>query len=371
MTKLKCRNSLNNIQVHKPSKAVEKIQRELGPNNILRLSANENTNGCSPLVEGALKEYINKLYLYPDGICSEVREILANIYDLKLEQFIFGNGSFEIIELIAQTFINPQDESIIPDPSFWWYKTATLKMDGVVVSVPLKDHRVDLKKIADKITNKTKIIWLCNPNNPTGTIFKKKELMDFLESVPKNIILVFDEAYYELVSDPQYPQTTNLLYKYENIIILRTFSKVYGLAGLRIGYGIANKHIIAYLNKIRMPANVNALAQVAAAASLKDEDFKRKCIESNTVGKQYFYKTFKEMKLEYIPTETNFIMVNVGKDSTYVANKILEKGIDVHAGTEFNMPTWLRVTIGRPEENKLFIESLRDIVLGSTIRQWY
>jgi len=362
MTLLKCRKALNNISSFMPENHSEEIVKELGADKIIRLSANENTMGCSPLVQKSIQQSEKLLNFYPDIFCMELRNRLSELFHIKNEQLIFGNGSFELLSLIAQAFINSGEESIIPEPSFGWYKVATLSMNGVVINVPLENHAINLNDIKNKITDKTKIIWLCNPNNPTGTIFGEKQLAKFLFEIPSNIMVVLDEAYNEFATNKEYPDSIRLINKYPNIIVLRTFSKVYGLASLRIGYGIANSQIINYLNKIRLPANVNVVAQIAALASLKDQNFKKACIENNIIGKEYFYKCFNDMKLEYIPTETNFIMVNVLKDSIDVSNEILKRGIAVRAGTEFGMPTWLRITIGRPEENKLVIESLKEVL---------
>ncbi|MDF2503093.1 MULTISPECIES: histidinol-phosphate transaminase [Clostridium] len=359
MSELSCRKALDNILSYAPAKTLQEIQQELGLSNILRLSANENTMGPSPLALKAIEEGLKGVYLYPDGLCTELRRKLAYTYNLKEEELIFGNGSFELINLVAQGFINPGDESIIPTPSFGWYKVVTLAMDGVPVEIPLENHSINLKEVKDRISSRTKVIWLCNPNNPTGTIFGKEELIDFLDSIPKNILVVLDEAYYEFATNEAYPQTASLVDKYSNIIVLRTFSKVYGLAALRIGYGIADKKLLGELNKIRLPINVNGLAQAAAIASLEDQNFRGACVSNNNKGKEFFYKEFDEIGLEYIPTETNFIMVNVEEDSVKISNKILKNGIAVRAGVEYNMPTWLRITIGKPEENKLVVEELK------------
>jgi len=359
---LKHRKALDSISSHIPAKSFDEVKKEFGLDNIIKLFANENNMGCSPLVQTAIEESIKDLAPYPDGYCTKLRAKLAEKYNLKQEQLIFGNGSFELLSLMAQAFINPGEESIIPEPSFGWYKVVTLAMDGVIVSLPLKDHVINLEEIKDNITSKTKIIWICNPNNPTGTIIVKDNLNKFLKEVPSDVIVILDEAYFDFVYSRDYPDSVKLLHSYSNLIILRTFSKVYGLASMRIGYGIANSEIINYLNKIRMPVNVNTLAQVAALASLNDETFKKACIENNSKGKEYFYESFKELNLEYIPTQGNFIMVNVEKDSVAVFNEILKRGICVRAGTEFGMPTWLRVTIGRPEENELFVRKLKEVL---------
>lgn len=364
MSEVTCRKELSDIPSYAPAKTLQVIQEELGIANILRLAANENTMGSSPLVEIAIQKAIKGLYLYPDGMSSELRKKLADSYNLNGEQIIFSNGSFELISLIAQAYISKEDESIIPTPTFGWYKVVTLAMGGNVVEVPLKNHSINLEYVKNKINGKTKIIWLCNPNNPTGTIFNKIQLTNFLDSISKNILVVLDEAYYEFAISDNYPETSNLLELYSNIIILRTFSKVYGLASLRVGYGITTKEIITEINKIRLPMNVNGLAQVAAIASLEDQNFRRLCVENNNKGKEYYYYVFKEMKFEYIPTYTNFIMVNIKENSIQVAEKILERGISIRAGVEFNMPNWLRITIGKPEENRRLVEVLKYVLLN-------
>ena len=362
MTVARHRKVLDSIASYMPAKSLQQIEKELGLNKIIRLAANENTMGCSPSVKGAIQENFENIFLYPDGFCMELRSKLSKLYDIEENKLIFGNGSFELLSLVAQAFINTGEESIISEPSFGWYKVVTLAMDGSIVSIPLTDHAVDLEEAKRNITNKTKVIWLCNPNNPTGTFFDEEQLEKFLEEIPSRIVVVLDEAYYEFVTSDKYPNSVDLIEKYPNIIILRTFSKVYGLASLRIGYGIADTEFIDFLNKIRLPINVNATAQIAALASLKDVDFKNSVIKNNTLGKEFYYKAFEEMKLEYIPTEANFIMVNVEKDSVTVVNEILKKGISLRSGLEFGMPTWIRISIGRPEENQLVIEALKEVI---------
>jgi len=362
VTVVRHRKALDNIASYVPAKSLQQIEKELGLNKIIRLAANENTMGCSPTVKVAIQANFENIFLYPDGFCMELRSELSKLYDIEENKLIFGNGSFELLSLVAQAFINTGEESIISEPSFGWYKVVTLAMDGSIVSIPLTDHAVDLEEVKRNITNKTKVIWLCNPNNPTGTFFDEEQLEKFLEEIPSRIVVVLDEAYYEFVTSDKYPNSVDLIEKYPNIIILRTFSKVYGLASLRIGYGIADTEFIDFLNKIRLPINVNATAQIAALASLKDVDFKNSVIKNNTLGKEFYYKAFEEMKLEYIPTEANFIMVNVEKDSVTVVNEILKKGISLRSGLEFGMPTWIRISIGRPEENQLVIEALKEVI---------
>ncbi len=362
MPLLKYRKGLENIKSYAPAKSLETIKQELGLDNIIKLSANENRLGCSPRVSAAIQQAAATVNMYPDPSCTRLRNKLAEFYGLKPENIILGNGSFELLSLVAQAFIEPGEETIIPDPSFGWYKTSTLLMEGLAVSIPLKDYALDLEETAQRVNDKTRIIWLCNPNNPTGSIISNIQLQRFLTQIPEDVIVVLDEAYYEYVTDPYYPDSVKLLDSHPNIIVLRTFSKVYGLASLRVGYGIASPPLIALLNKIRLPINVNALAQAAALAALEDQVHKQACIDSNCQGKEFYYQSFNEMNLEYIPTETNFIMADIAVDSTAAANELLKRGISVRAGAEYGMPTFLRITIGKPEENLLVINKLKEVL---------
>jgi histidinol-phosphate aminotransferase len=239
MGTLRFRQSLNSIPVYIPAKSLEETKKDLGLKQVIRLAANENTMGFSPLVEQAIRQTSANLFLYPDSFSSKLRSKLTETGHFRPEQLVFGNGSFELLSLVAQAYLNEGDEALIPVPSFGWYNVATLAAGGVPVHVDLNNHRIDLGDLKRKITNNTRIIWLCNPNNPTGTFFNAQELEAFLKDVPDTIAIVIDEAYFEYVESTDYPNTVKLLDSYPNIIVLRTFSKAYGLAGLRIGYGIA------------------------------------------------------------------------------------------------------------------------------------
>lgn len=359
------RDGLKNIPPYKPAKSLEAIKQERGLEQVVRLSANENALGFSPKVELAIQQAVKEgINFYPDSTCLKLRFKLADLIQVQPEQLIFGNGSFELLSLIAQTYMNTGEEAIVPEPSFGWYKVATWAMGGVVVPVPLKEHRIDLGEIKRQIHSLTRLIWLCNPNNPTGTFFTGRELESFLRDIPPHVVVVLDEAYYEYANRKNEPDTVKLLEEYGNVILLRTFSKIYGLAGLRIGYGMANEEVIHVLNRIRPPINVNQLAQVAALASLDDREFVALCLENNRQEKQYLYETLQQLSLEIIPTETNFIMVDLGKDSETVVGNLLQQGISVRGGREFGMPTWLRVTIGRPEQNREFVKLLQQALEG-------
>jgi len=352
------RDVLKGISPYVPGKPISDVQRELGLTEVIKLASNENPFGCSKNVEKVLKDFLSDIALYPDGNATVLREKLAAKHGLKPEQFIFGAGSNEIITFIAQVFLNPGDESIYADPSFTWYDTA-VKMSGAnPVTIPLKDYSHDLDAMKNAVTDRTKIIWICNPNNPTGTIVTTQQLDNFLESVPGNIVIVLDEAYYEYARGDVYPETVPLLEKYPNLIILRTFSKAYGLASLRVGYGMASGEIVSYLNRIRPPFNINTLAQMAAAAALDDQDFVQNTVTETRKGLNFLYNAFDEMNLHYVKSYTNFIWVETCLPSKELFDKLLRKGVIIRPF----MGNWVRITVGTHEENNKLISAMKEVL---------
>ena len=347
------------------------MRRELGLKRIIKLASNENTLGPSPQTLKALRDYLPKIYLYPEDSCFYLKKELAKRLKVKMENLIMGNGSDEIMELIPKTFLNPGEEVIYGRPSFLIYETVVRIMGGKPVPIPLKDYTYDLKGILKAITKKTKIIFICNPNNPTGTMVNEEEIKVFLKKVPKNIIVVLDEAYKDYVERNDFPNSVKLLKKNKNIIILRTFAKIYGLAGLRIGYGIAREEVIDLLSKVRLPFNVNSLAQTAALASLKDKEQVKKTRRMNREEKRFLYNAFKSLGLEYIPTQTNFILINLSpacsgtrRSGKKICQELLIKGIIIREMSAWGLNNYIRVTIGREEENKRFIQALKKILKG-------
>ncbi len=360
---VKHRKTVEALEPYRPGKPISEVKRELGLTDVIKLASNENPLGCSPKAVEAIIKWTQEASIYPDGNCTELKNALAERFNLEPGQFLFGAGSDQILEIITQTYVNPGDTTITCWPSFSRYEAVTRIMDGKMIKVPLtQDYRFDLDGILNSITDNTRIIWICNPNNPTGTFITAEEQKAFLEKVPKDVLVVLDEAYYEYAHGGDYPESVELLKQHHNVIILRTFSKAYGLAGLRIGYAISNKEIIELLNRVRGPFNVNAAAQAAALASLDDQDFVQMSVQTNQTGKQYLYQAFEEMGLEYIPTHTNFIMVNVEKNSLEVFRALLQKGVIIRSGDIFDMDNWIRVTIGTPEQNKRFIKALKEVL---------
>ncbi|MFN3966756.1 MAG: histidinol-phosphate transaminase [Endomicrobiia bacterium] len=362
------RKEVLNFEPYIPGKPIEELKRELKiKGEIIKLASNENPIGPSQEVIKAIKESAKNVFLYPDGSCFNLRKLLAKKHDITPQEIILGSGTDELIELIGKTFFNPEDEIIVSEHAFIRYKMAGELMGCKVISVPMKNFKHDLESMAKAVTSKTKAIFIANPNNPTGTYNTKSEVENFLNSlltVHSSLLTIFDEAYYEYARvERDYPETINFYRKYKNLIILRTFSKIHSLAGLRIGYAIANSEIVSYIDRIRPPFNVNSIAQVAAEIALKDTKNIRNSLKMVEEGKKYLYSELKKIGLKFIPSAANFILIDVSPNKGYdVFQSLLKLGIIVRAMNEYDFPNHIRVTVGKPEENKKFIEGLRKVL---------
>ncbi|RQD73387.1 MAG: histidinol-phosphate transaminase [Candidatus Syntrophonatronum acetioxidans] len=356
------RQIIFDIKPYVPGKPIEEVERELGITNIIKMASNENPFGPSPRAVEAMRETLPKISLYPDGNCFYLREALAEKIGVEMDNIIVGNGSDEILKLLAETFLNPEDEIVIARPSFSEYEFVGKIMGASCVFVPLKDFTHDLKAMGEAVTEKTKMIFICNPNNPTGTIVTREDLEEFLKKLDPKVLVVFDEAYYEYVDHEDYPETLEYVGEEQNVITLRTFSKIYGIAGQRIGYGVAKPRVISALNRVREPFNVNMLAQVGALAALKDEEHVKRSLEGNREGKEYLYRWFEDKGFFYVPTQSNFIFLKVGVDSQELFQKMLQEGVIVRTGDIFGHPDYIRVTIGTMEENKRFTRTLEKVL---------
>ena len=354
------REEVLEMDMYMAGKPISEVKRELGLTDVIKLASNENPLGCSPRVKEALREAIEETCLYPDASNYELKMAIAKNLGVKPSQIFCGTGSDLLIRVICNTLLNPGDESIMAEVTFSRYDAAVKLMGGKPIVVPMKNHGLDIDKMVDSITDKTKIIWLCNPNNPTGTIFRKKDLERVINRIPKNVAIIMDEAYIEYVTDEEYPDSLALLEDYPNMIILRTFSKAYGLAGLRCGYGIAHEDIVKYFNTVAGPFDVNLFAQKAAVAAMEDKEYLKLVYETNKVGKEYLYKEFEKLGLEYVKTNANFIMVSSKIDDKIVFNSLLRKGIIIRPGYLLGIPGWMRVTIGTQSQNEAFIKALSD-----------
>lgn len=357
---VKVNEAIKNIAVYQPGKPIEEVKRELGLKEVIKLASNENPLGVSPKALAAIKEQAYKLNRYPEGACFKLRQRLSKKLNIEANNLLFGNGSDEIIDIIIKTFCRPNEEIITADKTFLEYKIIGQQNSRLARTIPLNNLCYDLKEIKKKINIKTKIVFIANPNNPTGTYVNKTEIEEFIKGLPEDIIVVLDEAYFEFVEAPDYPASLDLLKKNPNIIILRTFSKIYGLAGLRIGYAIADKEIIRYMEGARQPFNVNSLAQAAAFAALADTGFIKKTLKTIKEGKKYIYKELDKLNSEYTPSETNFILINLKKDGRDVFQEMLKKGVIIRELKQYDLDDFIRVTIGTMSENKKFIKALKE-----------
>lgn len=355
-------NNVKNLIPYVPGKPIEEVEREYGITNIIKMASNENPLGPSPKALEEMKRALNDIALYPDGSHFALIKALAKFWNVEENQIIVGNGSDELIHYIGITFLNGNDEIIQADTTFSQYEAAARLVGSKVVKVPLKNFTYDLEGIAEAVNEKTKMIFIANPNNPTGTVVTSKEVEKLMTAVPDNVIVVFDEAYYEYADKNDYPDCIQYVNNNKNVIILRTFSKIYALAGLRVGYGIANPEIIKYLNQVRAPFNVNSIGQIGAIASLADKEQITKSNKSNNEGKKYLYKELEMMGLEYTPTEANFIWININTNCRPVFVEMMKKGVIIRTGDIFNYPNYIRVTIGTEEQNKRFINTLREVL---------
>jgi len=355
------RKGILDLRPYIPGKPIEEVKRELGLKEVIKLASNETSVGPSPLAVEAIKKEIENIYLYPEGSSRLLREKLAQKLNLGEDMIIVGNGADDVINLAGMAFINEGDEVITGEITFPAYETITKIMGGKLISVKLKDFCFDLEEMIQRINEKTKLIFLCNPNNPTGAIVNKEAVNKFMRQIPEDVITVFDEAYYDYVEDENYPNTLAYVLEKKNVVLLRTFSKIAGIAGLRIGYGIAKSELIGYLNRVVNPFTTNRLAQVAALASLDDKEHYKKVLETNQEGKRYLYKELIKIGLFYVPTETNFIFIDLKKDSKDIFEKLLKKGVIIRPGETWGCPNFIRVTIRTAYENEKFIKALKEI----------
>jgi histidinol-phosphate aminotransferase len=356
------RDEVLGMERYVAGKPISEVKRELELTEVIKLASNENPLGCSPRVKQALSDTINEACLYPDASNYELKHAIAKNLGVKPSEVFCGTGSDSLIRVICSTLINPGDESIMAEVTFSRYDAGIKLMGGKSVLISMKNHGLDIDKMVESITERTKIIWFCNPNNPTGTIFRKTDLERIIDRIPENVIAVMDEAYIEYVTDEEYPDSLSLLNKYSNLIILRTFSKAYGLASLRCGYGIANEELVNYFNTVIGPFDVNLFAQNAAVAALQDKEYLKFVHETNKLGREYLYKEFQRLRLDYIKTNANFIMVSTRLDDKIVFNELLKKGIIIRPGYLLGMPGWMRVTIGTKSQNEVFIAALEYIL---------
>jgi histidinol-phosphate aminotransferase len=350
------------IAPYEPGKPIEELEREFGVHDAIKLASNENPLPPSDRVQKAIAAALGNLNRYPDGSGYYLRQALAKKHDFPQDQVFLGNGSNELIELAVRTFLRPGDEVIVPHPSFVVYPMIVQAAGGIRVMVMLKDHRLDLEAMARAITPMTKMVFIANPNNPTATIVTANEVEAFMGRVPDRTIVVFDEAYIEFAMGPDFPDTLSYVKQGRKVIVLRTFSKAASLAGIRVGYGIAEADAVSLMNRIRQPFNVNSLAQAAALAALDDDNHVLECVRTIEAGRHYLYDEFKSLGVNYVPSRANFILVDVGRSASDIYQRLLKEGVIVRPMTPFGMESALRVTVGTPEENRRLVKALKTVL---------
>lgn len=347
---------------YQPGKPIEEVQREFGLSEVIKLASNENPLGPSPRALMALQDAATRVFLYPDGACHDLRNALEIHHGLSGDHFVFGNGSDEIIHLLGLTFLQPGDEVILGDPSFVHYASVAVLNQCVCHKVPLTDWTHDLEAMAAKINAKTRLVFIANCNNPTGTIVTRAQVDAFMAHIPERVVVVLDEAYYEYVEHPDYPQSLDYVREGRSVVILRTFSKAYGLAGLRVGYGMARPDIVGFLNQVREPFNVNLLAQAAAVAALQDTEHVQRTLAVNRAGRDTYYAAFEQLGLPYVRSEGNFVWLDTLRDGQTVFQALMRRGIIVRAFRSPGTEQFIRVTVGTPEQNTKFLDALAHVL---------
>ena len=350
------------LKPYVPGKPIEELQKEFGFERVVKLASNENPIGVSPLAIQAMFSAIYQLNRYPDIASLMLRQKLSEFFSIPSENIVTGHGSEAIIQTVIRAFVADDEEVLTVNGTFVGFYVISRARGIKMNLIPLKEYHFDLMALAEAITPKTKVIYLVNPNNPTGTIFSKTEFDEFLKVVPDNIIVIVDEAYFEFVKDnPLFPNTME--YKQDNIITLRSFSKAYGLAGIRLGYGFANAELVSYMLKVRLPFEPGIPSQAAGIAALMDTQFLEYYLSLNRQGKEFIYSLYDELGIHYIKTEANFIMSVFESEERVneINEKLLRKGVIIRPLKPFGLPHCLRVTIGTPEENEIFAKHLKSI----------
>ncbi len=349
------------INSYSPGKPLEELEREYGISDSIKLASNENPLGPSPMAVEAIKCSLDKLNRYPDGSGHDLINKISEKLKVKPSNIVLGNGSDEIIGMLTRALLKQGDEVIVPWPSFLMYDIMVRSVGAVPVYVPLKSLSIDLSSIQSRITQKTRMVFLCNPNNPTGTVFSQKDFESFLENIP-DVIVVVDEAYIEFVQDKYCARGVDFLETGTGVVTLRTFSKAYGLAGIRVGFGVMSEKIAGVLNKIRPPFNVNSLAQVGAIAALEDEAFLNKTLNLVHEELDFLYDSLEKLGIKYFPTQANFFLIDVKRNADEVFESMLREGVIVRSMTSYGYPEYIRINVGLHDENVRFIKAIEKVI---------
>lgn len=356
------RAGLQDLEPYIPGKPIEEVQQAFGLQEVIKMASNENPWGTSPMALDAMGEEMAKLSHYPEGTCRELRQSLAQSLGVGADMITVSNGADNILMMIAQAFVEVGEEVVMAKPTFPVYRTVTLIMGGVPVEVPLRDFTHDLEAMASAVGPKTKAVFICNPNNPTGTMVNHHEVERFLTQLPHGVLLIMDEVYGDFAASDEFPDTLASIKGERAVLSVRSFSKLYGLAGLRVGYAVGPFELIEALNRVREPFPVNRLAQAAALAALDDEGFRRHVITGTEQGRAYLTDSLHRMGLRCLPSHTNFLFVDLGTDAQAVFEALLRRGIIFRPGGIWGTPTWCRITVGAPEQNEKLIHALGEVL---------
>ena len=350
------------LRPYEPGKPIDELERELGVSNIIKLASNENPLGPSKQAIAALQGELAELNLYPDGNAFNLKQALSRELNVAPARLTIGNGSSDILDFVLRAFVTPEHEVMFAEHAFAMYPILTRIIGAKPVQVKARNWGHDLEAMATAVTNATRVVFIANPNNPTGTWLTKDELTEFLDRVPEDVLVVLDEAYFEYVDEADYPNGIELAGDYPNLVVTRTFSKVYGLAGLRIGYGVSTPEVADYLNRVRPPFNVNQLALVAAEHALGDKEHLKKSVELNRAGMKQLVRGFEELGIEFIPSVGNFVSAKMPRSGKAIFDALLHEGVIVRPVDNYGMQDYLRVTIGTEEENTKFIAALKKVL---------
>lgn len=361
---MKWKSQIQNLKAYQPGKTMDDVKELFNLEKVVKLASNENPFGCSRNVENYLKNNALSHALYPDGYAKELRFKVAEHLSVEPGQLLFGNGSDEVIEIISRALLDGGKSTVMATPTFPQYKHNAIVEGAEVREVPLDpEGKHQLAKMLEEIDDTTSVVWLCSPNNPTGEYIRNGELISFLDAVPAHVLVVLDEAYYEYVVADDYYDSLELLKSYPQLLITRTFSKAYGLAGFRVGFGIGNKDIIGKLEPIREPFNNNTLAQGAASAAIEDQAFIDECRRENRKGLEQYYRFCEEHGLSYVPSQANFILIDFGVSGDEVFQYLMSKGYIVRSGEALGYPHSVRITVGSHDQNEEVIEKMTEFLL--------
>ncbi len=354
---------VSRIQVYKPGRPIEEVQKQFGISEVIKLASNENPLGTSPKAVEAIRKAADQVHLYPDGKSAALSEALAQRFKVLPEQVAVGNGADGLIMELCMAYLDEHSEVVVSRSSFPMYDVFSNVMRAQMVKTPLKGYGLDLPAMARAITDRTRLVFVCNPNNPTGTVLPAADVDAFMKDVPEHVIVVFDEAYYEYAAAPDFPDTIEYVRRGAgNVVVLRTFSKAYGLAGLRVGYGFGSAALLAPLRLVKEPFAVNLLAQAAGLAALDDDDFCARSVAVNEEGKAYLYREFERLGLFYVPTSTNFILTQLGPRMLWLVDRLMEHGVIVRPGDAYDLPEFARITVGTVEQNRRLIQALEKLL---------